>query len=524
MHRNFLMGLGRPIRFPTRALLALDKRSNKRTRNGTHACMESSKPDFDLSHLIKQTVLTSSIRSDASRKLKMKGGKQDKKRRARTKIVDEDSDEDPLPAQAKGSGRRKKIVDDSDDDVWPPRTSPRKKTMSSRYDSGMEDMMADELAGSPNLGAQPGSLDENNGQALLSALSSPPRQQAAPVANMSTFALPVQDPYSSSSEDSLFHEPGSKSKKKKTKTSRVPTTNSDHTSARVEETGQGKKQTKMKAQRKSSGISRPRKTSQQTFTPLARNQGGRTIRGKERMSLSEDKNQEEEQEEHEDEEEQLEPRKEGKKRVDFYCLKDDQRTDIYEYVLIHGEGVKIPTEAPYIREPALLAVSKQVRKEALPIFYTESTFDSRFVGDICAWLDCLDLIRLNMLRWVNLETTMPAGFVLPSLRKMNKRVEDGLKPSAVAVRVVLENEEFDAHKTDITQWDGKDWAMVSLEDVTLYDNLDGGWETLHTNRLKILRSVTRREVAEPMEGVEPSVLAEIEDDDETYVESSDDDD
>ncbi|KAK5121490.1 hypothetical protein LTR85_005323 [Meristemomyces frigidus] len=55
-------------------------------------------------------------------------------------------------------------------------------------------------------------------------------------------------------------------------------------------------------------------------------------------------------------------------------LPAELRNLIYAFAVVQDEPIPIPTEAPYIQEPALLATNRQVRAECLPIYYGSNTF------------------------------------------------------------------------------------------------------------------------------------------------------
>ncbi|CAK3928253.1 Hypothetical predicted protein [Lecanosticta acicola] len=186
------------------------------------------------------------------------------------------------------------------------------------------------------------------------------------------------------------------------------------------------------------------------------------------------------------------------RRITFFSLEEEDRVAVYEHhLIVDGAGIQLAVQAPFTREPALLAASKQVRREALPIWYKENTFHSRFIYDIIAWLDRLDSARLSMLQWVNLDEPLPAGFVLPGLRKLNKRVKDGLKRNAVAVPVVVEQEretDWSGSHATVHDKDSCKREMVTMDDIGQYNDLDGMWETLQRSGVgkRILTNVTRK--------------------------------
>ena len=61
-------------------------------------------------------------------------------------------------------------------------------------------------------------------------------------------------------------------------------------------------------------------------------------------------------------------------RTSFFDLPAELRNKIYHDVLVDDRDIEVHDFAPYVLEPALLRTRKQVRKEALPVFWGANTF------------------------------------------------------------------------------------------------------------------------------------------------------
>ena len=66
-------------------------------------------------------------------------------------------------------------------------------------------------------------------------------------------------------------------------------------------------------------------------------------------------------------------------RTSFLDLPAELRNRIYQDVLVEDEDVEIQRFAPHVIKPALLRTQKQIREEALPVFWAANTFAVRFV-------------------------------------------------------------------------------------------------------------------------------------------------
>ena len=59
----------------------------------------------------------------------------------------------------------------------------------------------------------------------------------------------------------------------------------------------------------------------------------------------------------------------------FFNLPAELRNRIYEFVLLQEDDEAIEIGSTGVPEPSLLLTCKQIRKEGLPIYYEENTFD-----------------------------------------------------------------------------------------------------------------------------------------------------
>jgi len=84
-------------------------------------------------------------------------------------------------------------------------------------------------------------------------------------------------------------------------------------------------------------------------------------------------------------------------------LPPEFRTHIYSHVLVQEHPVNVRYSIRTIlRQPTLLATNRQIRSEALCIFYAENTFHVGKDSDLGMWLPCLDDERLEAINTVQL--------------------------------------------------------------------------------------------------------------------------
>ncbi|KAK3626699.1 hypothetical protein LTR56_019631 [Elasticomyces elasticus] len=105
----------------------------------------------------------------------------------------------------------------------------------------------------------------------------------------------------------------------------------------------------------------------------------------------------------------------------FLALPWELRHHIYKFALTDPEAILIqyPREdanalrtprSPWIHQPALCAVNRQIRHEALLIFYGQNAFHSWTVDMVAAWLRDLDVDHLRVLRCVHFFTNYDLCF------------------------------------------------------------------------------------------------------------------
>jgi hypothetical protein len=102
------------------------------------------------------------------------------------------------------------------------------------------------------------------------------------------------------------------------------------------------------------------------------------------------------------------PEQEG--ATTFLDLPPELRNEIYSYMLVRKGVVEIKTVAPYVLEPALLAVNRQIRSEALTIFYGENTFQIAGSTLITKFLRTAGEEKIRALRDVKIYCMMPNSF------------------------------------------------------------------------------------------------------------------
>ena len=87
-------------------------------------------------------------------------------------------------------------------------------------------------------------------------------------------------------------------------------------------------------------------------------------------------------------------------------LPPELRNHIYRYVLVQEHPVNVRyTIRTILREPTLLATNRQIRSEALCLFYAENTFHVGKESTLGMWLPCLDDERLDAINTMQLLTS-----------------------------------------------------------------------------------------------------------------------
>lgn len=98
----------------------------------------------------------------------------------------------------------------------------------------------------------------------------------------------------------------------------------------------------------------------------------------------------------------------AEQRTSFLDLPAEIRNVIYEMDLVKPKVIVLSDNVPslrssaeqYFHEPALLAVSSKIRHEALPVFYSNNTFQAPFSSAACVFFRQLRTERCKMLREV----------------------------------------------------------------------------------------------------------------------------
>lgn len=94
------------------------------------------------------------------------------------------------------------------------------------------------------------------------------------------------------------------------------------------------------------------------------------------------------------------------KKTCFLDLPAEIRNTVYQMALVKADIITLPDDVPgsrssaqwYLHEPALLAASSQIRHEALPVFYSNNTFQAPYSGAACVFFQQLGSERCKMLR------------------------------------------------------------------------------------------------------------------------------
>lgn len=143
----------------------------------------------------------------------------------------------------------------------------------------------------------------------------------------------------------------------------------------------------------------------------------------------------------------------SKARMSFFRLSAELRNRIYELALVEKGHVKIQDGlgSPPERPPALLHTCRQIRAEALPIYYKQNTFlvvfnrDSRyFKSTIGNWL--CDIGR----KMTSLIPEIKIRFEMPSCYGIDRYLSTHLERNS-------------GRKTAIIQYLGLEWLGVSSE-------------------------------------------------------------
>ena len=104
----------------------------------------------------------------------------------------------------------------------------------------------------------------------------------------------------------------------------------------------------------------------------------------------------------------------------FLDLPAELRNEIYTYALVERIPIDVNHSRPYLREPAMLFVSRQVRPEALSVWYGENKFLIEGSSPAVKFLRSLAPLKLRCLRNVLVSVTniSPASYARERISKM----------------------------------------------------------------------------------------------------------
>lgn len=130
-------------------------------------------------------------------------------------------------------------------------------------------------------------------------------------------------------------------------------------------------------------------------------------------------------------------------KTTFLSLPAEIRNEIYSLALIEDAPVRVLTTRPYLLEPALLAIGKQVRSEALGLWYGENVFEIDGSSPAVKFLRATSDYKLRALRCLRISTTfVPAADYIRTrteqlLREFQPR---GLNRQAIHFMLTVEGE------------------------------------------------------------------------------------
>ena len=94
----------------------------------------------------------------------------------------------------------------------------------------------------------------------------------------------------------------------------------------------------------------------------------------------------------------------------FLSLPPEIRNEIYSLALVEDRPLRVRTVHPYLLEPGLLATNKQVRSEALGIWYGENLFEIDGSSPAVKFLRATSDDKLRTLQCLRILTSLvPAG-------------------------------------------------------------------------------------------------------------------
>lgn len=85
-------------------------------------------------------------------------------------------------------------------------------------------------------------------------------------------------------------------------------------------------------------------------------------------------------------------------------LPAELRNEIYSLALVQDTRIMVSTSLPYLKEPALLAVNRQMRSETLPVWYSENVFQINGSSPSVKFLRSLGSERLQLLKTLRIST------------------------------------------------------------------------------------------------------------------------
>ena len=91
----------------------------------------------------------------------------------------------------------------------------------------------------------------------------------------------------------------------------------------------------------------------------------------------------------------------------IFDLPPELRNEIYSYILGPSRKIQVSLNKPFVREPALLAISHQIRAEAFAIWYGENLFFVNGSSPAVRFMRALSDDHLRCIRSVYIEVTAP---------------------------------------------------------------------------------------------------------------------
>lgn len=89
-----------------------------------------------------------------------------------------------------------------------------------------------------------------------------------------------------------------------------------------------------------------------------------------------------------------------KSKISFLDLPAELRNHIYKDALVTSKAVDLLKDKPYIKEPALLQINRQIRSEGLPVFYGANRFASLDLESTLCFMLSFPRQKLMLLRFL----------------------------------------------------------------------------------------------------------------------------